>query len=95
VHAAARYPDRHVEHARSALRLLLAAALGGVIGFERERHTWAAGLRTHMLVCLGAALAMRGSLGDLADALRALPGVTTVTLEVTPPGGWVQPSTLR
>lgn len=41
-----------------AVRLLLAAALGGVIGFDRERHTWAAGLRTHMLVCLGAALAM-------------------------------------
>lgn len=40
------------------IRLLLAAALGAVIGFDRERHTWVAGLRTHMLVCLGAALAM-------------------------------------
>ncbi|BBD81151.1 MgtC/SapB family protein [Aerosticca soli] len=37
-------------------RLLLAALLGGVIGLDRERHEWAAGLRTHMLVCMGAAL---------------------------------------
>ena len=36
--------------------LLLAALLGSVIGFERERMNWAAGLRTHMLVCVGAAL---------------------------------------
>ena len=39
-------------------RLLLAAALGSVIGFERERLSWAAGLRTHMLVCVGSALVM-------------------------------------
>lgn len=40
------------------LRLALAALLGGLIGFERERLSWAAGLRTHMLVCLGSALVM-------------------------------------
>jgi putative Mg2+ transporter-C (MgtC) family protein len=40
------------------LRLLLAALLGGVIGFERERLQWAAGLRTHMLVCVGSCLIM-------------------------------------
>jgi putative Mg2+ transporter-C (MgtC) family protein len=39
-------------------RLVLAAALGSVIGFERERLSWAAGLRTHMLVCVGSALIM-------------------------------------
>ncbi|MDB4349786.1 MgtC/SapB family protein [Omnitrophica bacterium] len=38
------------------IRLLLAVAIGGVIGFERERHRRAAGLRTHILVCIGAAL---------------------------------------
>jgi putative Mg2+ transporter-C (MgtC) family protein len=38
------------------LRLLLAAGLGSVIGLERERLVWAAGLRTHMLVCVGACL---------------------------------------
>jgi putative Mg2+ transporter-C (MgtC) family protein len=39
-----------------AVRLLLAAVLGGALGFEREAERKAAGLRTHMLVALGAAL---------------------------------------
>jgi putative Mg2+ transporter-C (MgtC) family protein len=39
-----------------ALRLLIAAFLGGAIGFEREIREQAAGMRTHMLVCVGAAL---------------------------------------
>lgn len=39
-------------------RLCLAALLGGVIGFERERLSWSAGLRTHMLVCVSACLVM-------------------------------------
>jgi putative Mg2+ transporter-C (MgtC) family protein len=38
------------------LRLALAAALGGAIGFEREFRERQAGLRTHLLVALGAAL---------------------------------------
>jgi putative Mg2+ transporter-C (MgtC) family protein len=37
-------------------RLTLAAALGGAIGFERELRDREAGLRTHLLVCLGSAL---------------------------------------
>jgi putative Mg2+ transporter-C (MgtC) family protein len=37
-------------------RLLLAAALGSVVGWERERLQWAAGLRTHMLVAVGSCL---------------------------------------
>lgn len=37
-------------------RLVLAAVLSGVVGFEREHRQKAAGLRTHMLVGLGAAL---------------------------------------
>jgi putative Mg2+ transporter-C (MgtC) family protein len=40
------------------LRLLLAAGLGSLIGLERGRLLWAAGLRTHMLVSLGACLAL-------------------------------------
>jgi putative Mg2+ transporter-C (MgtC) family protein len=40
------------------LRLLAAAALGSLIGFERERLLWAAGIRTHMLVCVGSCLFM-------------------------------------
>jgi len=41
---------------RLAVRLILAALLGGVLGFERERSGKAAGVRTHMLVALGSAL---------------------------------------
>jgi putative Mg2+ transporter-C (MgtC) family protein len=40
------------------LRLVTAAALGSLIGFERERLLWAAGIRTHMLVCVGSCLIM-------------------------------------
>jgi putative Mg2+ transporter-C (MgtC) family protein len=41
---------------RLMLRLLLAAALGGLLGLQRERHGKDAGIRTHMLVALGSAL---------------------------------------
>ena len=40
----------------SLLRLFIAALLGGLIGLERGRQRRAAGLRTHILVCVGAAL---------------------------------------
>jgi putative Mg2+ transporter-C (MgtC) family protein len=36
--------------------LLLAAMLGGLVGWERERRDRPAGLRTHILVCVGSAL---------------------------------------
>ncbi len=38
-----------------AARILLAAILGALIGFEREWRRRPAGLRTHMLICVGAA----------------------------------------
>jgi putative Mg2+ transporter-C (MgtC) family protein len=38
------------------IRLLVAALLGGALGYERERAGKSAGARTHMLVALGAAL---------------------------------------
>ena len=38
------------------LRLSVAAALGGAIGLERELRERGAGLRTHLVVCLGSAL---------------------------------------
>ncbi len=38
------------------VRVALAALAGALVGVEREFHGRAAGLRTHMLVCLGAAL---------------------------------------
>ena len=43
-------------------RLLLATALGGLIGLERELHGQAAGLRTHIIVCLGSTLIMMVSI---------------------------------
>lgn len=42
----------------TAGRLALAAALGGIIGLERELHRKAAGLRTSMLICMGACFFM-------------------------------------
>lgn len=41
---------------RILVRLLLAALLGGVLGYEREQQGKAAGVRTYMLVSMGAAL---------------------------------------
>lgn len=38
------------------VRLIAAALMGGMIGLERGRHGRSAGLRTHMLVCIGAAM---------------------------------------
>ena len=38
------------------VRVLLAAVLGGLVGSERGRRGRAAGMRTHVLVCLGAAM---------------------------------------
>lgn len=38
------------------LRLLLAVVLGGIVGWERQMARKPAGLRTHLLVCIGAAL---------------------------------------
>ena len=40
------------------IRTLMAIICAGVIGFERDAHGSAAGLRTHILVCLGAMIAM-------------------------------------
>lgn len=40
------------------IRILVAGILGGLIGYERERKQRPAGFRTHILVCIGAALVM-------------------------------------
>lgn len=39
-----------------ALRLCLAALMSGIIGIGRERHGHAAGLRTHIIICIGSAM---------------------------------------
>jgi putative Mg2+ transporter-C (MgtC) family protein len=51
------------------LRLLIAAVLGSIIGADRERLAWAAGLRTHMLVSVGACLFMIVSAFGFSDIL--------------------------
>lgn len=69
-----------MEVARVAVRLLVAAMLGGLLGAEREASGKAAGLRTHMLVAVGAAMfvlvpaEMNDRQGDLG---RAIQGVAT------------------
>ena len=53
------------------VRLPIAALLGSIIGADRERLAWAAGLRTHMLVSVGACLFMIVSAFGFADVLGA------------------------
>jgi putative Mg2+ transporter-C (MgtC) family protein len=47
-----------IPNAEFILRLAISAVLGSLIGMDRERLLWAAGLRTHMLVCVGSCLVM-------------------------------------
>ena len=65
---------------RILTRLLLAAVLGGVLGYEREHQGKAVGIRTHMLVAIGAALFVlvpqqSGML--IADQSRVIQGILT------------------
>ena len=59
------------------IRLIVAAALGGLIGVERQLGGHWAGLRTHMMVGLGAAIfAVAGSrVGPSGDATRVIQGI--------------------
>jgi putative Mg2+ transporter-C (MgtC) family protein len=64
----------------SLLRLLLAAILGALVGFQRERCNKPAGLRTHVLICMGSALftvvSIYGFSGTV-DPSRVAAGVVT------------------
>ena len=63
---------------RVTLRLVLAAVLGGMLGYERELKSRSAGVRTHMLVAVGAALFVIGPLQSgvpLSDMSRILQGI--------------------
>ncbi|CAB3732922.1 MULTISPECIES: MgtC/SapB family protein [Achromobacter] len=66
------------EATRIVLRLGMAVILGGLLGYERERSGKAAGLRTHMLVALGAAIfvlvPLQGGM-QVGDISRVLQGV--------------------
>lgn len=63
---------------RMMVRLLLAAVLGGALGYERERQGKAAGLRTHMLVAMGSALfvlvPLQGGM-QVPDVSRVIQGI--------------------
>lgn len=62
------------------LRLVVAALLAGVLGFEREQSGKAAGLRTHMLVGIASALFMavgEALPGRAGDPLRTVQAVAT------------------
>jgi putative Mg2+ transporter-C (MgtC) family protein len=49
-------PHTHTPELEIALRLIMAALFGGVLGIEREMRDRPAGLRTHMLTSMAAAL---------------------------------------
>ncbi len=64
----------------SGLRLLLAAVLGGAIGYEREKKERSAGLKTHILVSVGSALYVMAPLYagvSQADNTRVVQGVVS------------------
>jgi putative Mg2+ transporter-C (MgtC) family protein len=70
--------------AEVALKLILAAALGGLIGFERESSQKPAGFRTNILICLGATMMMilsqlllQGEEGNRLDMARIAAAVIT------------------
>ena len=70
----------HLSWGDNLARLAVAAGLGGAIGFERELREREAGLRTHILVCVGSALftivsayGFEGFLGSGDQVIRADP----------------------
>ena len=61
---------------RAMFRLVLAALLGALIGWKRERHGQVAGLRTHMLVAVGSCLLLVVTQQEGTDASsRVVQGV--------------------
>jgi putative Mg2+ transporter-C (MgtC) family protein len=65
---------------RVIVRLLVAALLGGVLGFERQREGKSAGIRTHMMVAMGAAvftlIPLESGIED-KDLSRVIQGIAT------------------
>jgi putative Mg2+ transporter-C (MgtC) family protein len=73
------WPSIHVL-VLSAFRLGLAAVLGALLGYQRERVHSTAGLRTHILVCLGSAFFVLASVEagqTSADTSRVIQGIVT------------------
>ncbi len=59
------------------IKFLLAIILGGIIGIEREKSHKPAGVRTHMLVALGACLFTTASIVFGVDTGRIAAGIVT------------------
>ena len=62
------------------IRVIAAVILGGILGIQRERAGKPAGLRTHMIVCLGTAvvvLACLASSMDMSGLSRVVQGIVT------------------
>ena len=73
-------PTDWAQFVRIALRLILSAGLGAVVGLQREQTGKPAGLRTHMLVALGATLLVLAPLEmgvPMTDIGRIIQGVAT------------------
>jgi len=67
-----------MEYVEVSLRLVLAVIAGGLIGLEREVFHKPAGVRTHMLVCLGSTLFVLVTLETLPnEAARIIAGIAT------------------
>jgi putative Mg2+ transporter-C (MgtC) family protein len=73
-----------MQTAEVVLKLLLATALGGLIGLERESSRKPAGLRTNILICLGSTMMMilstlllKGEHASTGDLTRIAAGVIT------------------
>ena len=70
-----------------AIRLVVAMVVGALVGWERERGNRPAGLRTHMLVCMGSCLVMTASIWfanetGMGDAMRmGLPEIMARSLD--------------
>ncbi|MBQ3078633.1 MAG: MgtC/SapB family protein [Clostridia bacterium] len=62
------------------IRIISAILIGGIIGFEREKHNRPAGLRTHILVCLGACSMALIECLISSEMLSASAGDTGVTI---------------
>jgi putative Mg2+ transporter-C (MgtC) family protein len=65
---------------RVLLRIVTAAVLGAVVGFERERAGKPAGFRTHILVCLGTTIVVLSCAGarmELDGLSRVIQGIVT------------------
>lgn len=66
------------EYSEILIRLIFATFAGGLIGLEREVVHKPAGIRTHMLVCLGSALFVLVTIESLPnEAARIIAGIAT------------------